>query len=187
MKPLSPTLTFYFRTANATHERLCFTDPMKVVKADVVDEVIPVLEQVENAVKNGYYAAGFLSYEAAPAFDRAYVVRHQSKLPLLWFGIFSAPVEMEYETDFSENSEQAPFHLSEWVPSVQPETYAENIQRIHDAIAAGDTYQVIYSFRLRASFSGDDQAFFQQLLAAQKANYAAYLNTGRHKILSVSP
>src|SRR4029079_15053462 len=41
--------------------------------------------------------------------------------------------------------------------------------------------------RLRAEFAGDDRAFYQQLRAAQAADYCAYLDLGRYRLLSVSP
>ena len=40
------------------------------------------------------YAAGFLSYEAAPAFEPSMKVKESISMPLLWFGIFDTPSDM---------------------------------------------------------------------------------------------
>jgi para-aminobenzoate synthetase/4-amino-4-deoxychorismate lyase len=58
---------------------------------------------------------------------------------------------------------------------------------VHEAIARGDTYQVNYTFKLRARFEGDDFAFYERLLAAQRTRYGIYLDTGRFRVLSASP
>ncbi|MBF6634996.1 MAG: aminodeoxychorismate synthase component I, partial [Planococcus sp. (in: Bacteria)] len=51
----------------------------------------------------------------------------------------------------------------------------------------GDTYQVNYTERLSAEFAGSDLAFYRQLARNQQADYAAYLNLGRFRVLSASP
>ncbi|MCP5100792.1 MAG: aminodeoxychorismate synthase component I, partial [Chloroflexi bacterium] len=79
------------------------------------------------------------------------------------------------------------YHLGQWQPSLTKETYHAAIKRIKEAIAAGDTYQVNYTFPLHNSFSGDDFAFFTDLAAAQQADYAAYLDLGHIAICSASP
>ena len=54
-------------------------------------EVMDCLRRVEHLVESqGLHAAGFVSYEAAPAFDRALAVREAPGFPLLWFGLFPA-------------------------------------------------------------------------------------------------
>ena len=48
----------------------CFRDPHEVVEAYVPGEVIHCLKYLESCVgDSGLHAAGFISYEAAPAFD----------------------------------------------------------------------------------------------------------------------
>ena len=50
------------------------------------------LQEVENFVNaNGWHAAGFVSYEAAPAFDDALHVLDTGEFSLLWFGLYAEP------------------------------------------------------------------------------------------------
>jgi para-aminobenzoate synthetase/4-amino-4-deoxychorismate lyase len=65
--------------------------------------------------------------------------------------------------------------------------YDEAVTRIKDYIASGETYQVNYSIRLRAPFSGDPWMLFLELVQAQQAEYGAYVDAGRFSICSASP
>ena len=68
-----------------------FVRPCEIIETCRHDEVMDCLRRVEHMVESqGLHAAGFVSYEAAPAFDRALVVREAPGFPLLWFGLFPA-------------------------------------------------------------------------------------------------
>ena len=58
---------------------------------------------------------------------------------------------------------------------------------MHQAIAAGDLYQVNYTAPLHGEFSGDAQTLFRRLHRAQPQGYAAFIDTGFEQVLSVSP
>jgi hypothetical protein len=47
------------------------TDPVAEYLATTVDEVLPVLENESAAARDGLWVAGFVSYDASPAFDHA--------------------------------------------------------------------------------------------------------------------
>ncbi|MFL6228755.1 MAG: aminodeoxychorismate synthase component I [Pyrinomonadaceae bacterium] len=176
-----PLSVFDFADERGQARRLCFAAPVKIIAAESVAGVSDALAQVEEAARAGYYAAGYVAYEAAPAFDPALVVRVGAKAPLVWFGIYTAPVP-----DPSP-APTRPFELTDWTPSADPEAYARNFAAAREAIARGDSYQINYTIRLRARFSGDDFALYEQLASRQQSAYCAYLNTGRFKILSASP
>ena len=179
--PDFPLLLFDFADAQGRPQRLCFREPIQVIAAHTLAEVRLALEAVAQAARAGRYAAGFVAYEAAPAFEPALRVRPPvGALPLLWFGVFDAPQP-------APALPPGPFALSEWQPTVSRTAYAAAIDTVREAIARGDTYQANYTMRLRAQFSGDDLAFYEQLRAAQAASYSAYLNLGRYRILSASP
>ena len=50
---------------------LQFGNPSAILTANRIEDVIPQLEQVEQATTSGCYAAGFITFEAASAFDSA--------------------------------------------------------------------------------------------------------------------
>ncbi len=66
---------------------LIFSRPRRLCIARHIDEVVPILREVEQAVnEKGLCAAGFVSYEAAPAFDPSLAVKPDKKFPacLVW-------------------------------------------------------------------------------------------------------
>ncbi|MCM3764742.1 aminodeoxychorismate synthase component I [Neobacillus niacini] len=176
-----PMLCFEFADSTGKIQPLTFQKPMKVIKAHKIDDVLPCFQMVQEAVDDGYYAAGFLSYESAPAFDSAYKVKAGGKMPLLWFGIFQEPLHQAI------GGKDSMYTLTDWKPSVSMDEYNRAITGIKHAIEHGDTYQSNYTIRLNSSFQGNELAFFEKLKAAQASNYCAYINTGAHSILSASP
>ncbi|SOC39820.1 aminodeoxychorismate synthase component I [Ureibacillus acetophenoni] len=176
----SPLLSFEFATSSGEIQPLTFRNPIQLIVATKIEEILPCFEQIQEAVEKGYYAAGFLTYESAPAFDAAYKVRDGHTMPLLWFGIFSEPQQGSLNSSGT-------FHIDKWEPTVSIEEYNEAIKSIKQSIEKGDTFQTNYTIRLKSTFEGDDIALFQKLKRAQASNYCAYINTGEHSILSASP
>lgn len=159
---------------------MMFKDPIDIICTRTIDDVIPSLEKVQLLVGKGYYAAGYVAYEAAPAFDPAFNVNTAGNMPLLWFGIFEAPL-------YEELQSTGTFSISEWIPSESVEDYHANLKQIKRYIKNGDTYQVNYTIRLHSLFAGDTKAYYQRLVRAQSANYSAFIQTADHTILSASP
>ncbi len=177
---MAPYLQFDFAKNDGTPETIAFTEPYAVLEAHALGEVAAVFEQVDRYTSQGYYAAGYVSYEAAPAFHPEMAVHEGAEMPLVWFGIYK-------ETQLPKASSEAAYEVSGWTLEGSIPEYKEGIQKIRQAIEEGDTYQVNYTERLTAGFKGDPKAFYQQLARNQQADYSAYLDIGRHQILSASP
>ncbi|WP_057912925.1 aminodeoxychorismate synthase component I [Peribacillus muralis] len=173
-------LLFHFTDKQGDSRPLSFTNPIKVYSAHSIEEVLPQFQKVQEAIDQGYYAAGYVTYEAAPAFESSFLVKDGGTMPLLWFGIFEKPGEL------SEKSSGA-FQLVDWKAEKNAEFYHAGFEKIKSEIEQGNTYQVNYTMRLQSMFEGDDLAFFDRLKRAQQSNYSAYLNVGTHRILSASP
>ena len=168
----------------ARGEWLRFGPPVRILTARRIGEVLPALEEVGRLVReDGVHAAGFVAYEAAPAFDSA-LAAHPARgpFPLLWFGLYREPVVIALpEPDFGA------YALGRLRPAVRREDYAAALARIQDYIRSGDTYQVNYTLRLRGSFRGDSWNLFLAMVRAQPAGYGAYIDTGRGVVCSASP
>ncbi|MGP4040632.1 aminodeoxychorismate synthase component I [Gracilibacillus sp. D59] len=158
-----------------------FINPIKVWNTYQISEIASIFEELEQFLNSGYYIAGFVSYEAAPAFDPSFHVHKNNELPLVWLAAFEKP------TENTDNIEDNDFRLSEWKHSTSYLDYQKNIKKIKKAIEQGNTYQVNYTTRLKSHFRGNPYSFFQQLVNNQEASYSAYLDTGFHQILSASP
>jgi para-aminobenzoate synthetase/4-amino-4-deoxychorismate lyase len=66
-----------------------------------LEEVVPVLQAAEAAARDGYWVAGFMAYEAAPALNPVMTVRPPGlydpmrELPLARFQVFDTRIELE--------------------------------------------------------------------------------------------
>jgi para-aminobenzoate synthetase / 4-amino-4-deoxychorismate lyase len=164
---------------------LRFHKPRRVIEIRDVGKVKAALTHIETEViGRGLHAAGFLSYEAGPAFDDALGIRaRKTCFPLLWFGLYEKPDIIS----LPERPATSLYHLNRWNPSVRFARYKKNIETIKKLIAAGETYQVNYTFKMKSGFSGNPWDFFLDIEAGQQAQYSAFVDTGRFAICSASP
>ena len=160
---------------------LRFTQPVKIIAANSIEEVLPKLQEVNQLVQEQHlWAAGFLSYEAAAAFDSILRTYQIADFPLLWFGLYEQPKVIELAEPTTR------FEL-DWRSTITKEQYDSAIAKIKHYISCGDTYQVNYTTRLEADFTGDPWQYFLGLAAAQQADYGAYLELPNFTICSASP
>jgi len=130
-----------------------------------------------------------VTYEAAPGLHPPLRVHARppegpfADLPLAWFAMF----EGREETILPEPPPDAPPPSDAWTPTMSRADYDGAIDRIHEHIADGDTYQVNFTLALRAHVDGEPRGLYRDLAYAQRGAYAAYLDTGRHRVLSASP
>lgn len=165
-----------------------FGSPTRVLRASTVADVVPALEEADRAARAGRWVVGFVSYEAAPAFDPAFSCRSGHPLPLAWFAVFDAPRGDSSPPDADSCAtlelDASPLDL---VASMRDEDYAHAVQCIHDHIVAGDVYQVNLTVPFTASPSSHSRAQYERMRRAQGGRYACYLDIGEAQILSASP
>jgi len=160
-----------------------FANPVRIVTARRAEEVLPALTTIEKRVEGeGLFAAGFITYEASLALDKAFKTRSESALPLVWFGLY-ARTEVLKGLPRPERE----CRVNAWRPAVSRDEYNAAIDRIRRYIAAGDTYQVNYTIRLHSAVEGSSYALFHALVTAQQASHCAFVSTDTHSICSASP
>ncbi|HMP95404.1 MAG TPA: chorismate-binding protein [Kiritimatiellia bacterium] len=159
-------------------------DPRELVVAHDRRSVTQALDRVAEANRQGRYAVGFLSYEAGSAFDDAFAVNDAapSDLPLAWFALCDEPILCP-----GLCVEQTAPPVVRWTPTEGRNAYRKKIQRIKAHIAAGETYQVNYTFPLIAEGPVDFWRLFAMLYHVQPSPYACYLETDDFVIASASP
>ena len=166
-------------------------EPVGVIEARRPSEVVGAIDAADSAAARGLWAAGFVAYEAAPGLDPELSVHVRAaddpfaELPLAWFALFERKEDLpRLEPGRVDPSGSAG---SPWRPSVDRATYDAAVERIRELIAAGHTYQVNHTIRLRAMINGDERGFYRDLCLAQRGGYAAFLDLGRFRVLSASP
>ena len=156
----------------------------RVIVAVMTAEVVPALHGIEQAVATGRHAAGFVCYEAASALNPALPGGSQPDLPLVWFGIFRERVAV---APGETGAEVADCRLGDTRLTADEAAYRRSIDVIREYIAGGHTYQVNYTIRQRFAFDGAPFALYRRICRSQRAPFCAWIDTGRHRIVSASP
>ncbi len=168
---------------DAAGQWLNFGAPSHVLATRRRAEVRPLIRRMEEAVRrHGWYAAGFIAYEAAPGFDPALTVRRDGAFPLLWFGLFKEARPVTLPSPGTVHG--AP---DTWQPSVTPAAYADALRAIRRYLRGGDTYQVNFTYRLRALTRADPWRLFLRLATGGGAPFGAFVDTGEWAVCSASP
>ena len=178
---MQPCAILDFPDPSGLRQPLAFYSPRETLIAESAEQVRGVIRRAESYAQNGAWVVGFVSYEAAPAFDSRFAVqRVNGDFPFAWFSVFDTAKPYMPE---------APDHTTcaTWSPDVERETYESDIAAIRHAIHEGEVYQVNHTLRLHSSCQGSGISLFNDLRNAQPRSYAAYLDLGRWKVLSVSP
>ncbi|MCX6985609.1 MAG: chorismate-binding protein, partial [Lentisphaerae bacterium] len=160
-----------------------FQDPVKTVSVSRADGIIPALEWAESSMRKGLHVAGFISYEAAAAFDPANeTLKTNGKFPLLWLSSYKCFSAFEIPADFK--NQPRPLKLS---PETGKTKYLADVKKIKKYIYDGETYQVNYTFRVSGKPRKNPEQLFLNLSASHPVPYSAFINTGKFKIISNSP
>ena len=165
---------------------LSFDSPRRTIVADQLDEVPAAMEAAELAAADGSWVVGMVSYDAGPAFDGAVRAARLPRCPLVSFGVFDAPRPGGGGPD-GRPTATGGYHVGPWTPNRSRPAYLTSIRTVRELIAAGETYQVNYTIRLRSPFSGDPLGMFGDLIRAQQADHGAYLDLGDRAVCSASP
>ncbi len=161
---------------------LVFDDPEAVLVADSVSDVRDVIDAANRRVQeDGLYAAGFVSYEAAAAFDAALSTHGAGRLPLACFGLFREP---EYHNQLPSTAGSRG-KRPDWALTSSRHSYLENLEKIKRQIELGNSYQVNYTIRQQAQIAEDAWTLFAAVAA--DAPYAAFLDFDDFAIVSASP
>lgn len=161
---------------------LQFDSPIEVMTTNSLDEVRQLLTRIETEVElKGLHAVGFVSYEASRAFEPTARTLPADDYPLLWFGLFAPPRKV----DAPETSDRRP--MPDWQPALTEDEFSRAITQIKEAISAGETYQVNFTFPMSAPYPHDPWPLFCRLVENQPDSYAAWIDTGRFAVCSASP
>ena len=166
-----------------------YRDPVGYVHAERLEDVIPALERLRAAGRNGLHAAGYIGYEAGYALEQRLaglaLRRVETDAPLLWFGLFARVDEI------APDNVPALFTGGGGAPALAPAIsraeYGTAFAAIRDKIIAGDIYQANLTFPCRVDSGDDPAALYGAIRPHAAAGHGALLFTGDHWLLSFSP
>ncbi len=171
---------------NGERQWLSFEAPSDTIVAEELHDVPDAMAAAQQAAASGRWVVGMVSYDAGPAFDDAIRSARVRRCPLVSFGVFDGPRPSSSATG-EKPSVSGGYHVGPWAPNRSQPAYLTSVRTVRELIAAGETYQVNYTIRLRSRFSGDPLGLFSDLVRAQRADHAAYLDLGDRAICSASP
>ena len=162
---------------------LLFQDPEFIISCADPALFTKSFEDIESALNQGYYLAGFFSYEAGYYFEKKLYKDRQYDFPLIYLGAYKSPRQNKINLPrptFADCPENLLLNITR-------EKYSLNIGAIRDYIAKGDVYQITYCLKLLFEFGGDAFSLYSRLLKEQPVPYPAYIQTSQFHILSLSP
>ena len=172
--------------ARAGRGALIFSRPVAEITCSDSIDVQNALQAMRDYLHRGYFLAGYLTYEAALAFEEAAAnrVMAQSDGPMIWFGVFEAPTVLADISAALPPPATAPLSVT---PLITAELYTARVWTIQAFIEAGDIYQANFTFPSHVLLSNDPLAHYSRLRRGQRAGWGAVLSTGSFAALSASP
>jgi para-aminobenzoate synthetase/4-amino-4-deoxychorismate lyase len=177
------------------HISYLFASPEKILTAASAPEFHSLLDDIEGAVREGFYTAGRINYEAAYALHS--IPATAPSQPLACFGLFRESLRFDHRTGLTTASSaklnDIPANLSAKPTlspprlQIDPETYAEKFGIVQRYLAAGDTYQVNFTTRVEAELLGSPLPLYEALIESQPVDFASIVHFEGSLSLSFSP
>jgi para-aminobenzoate synthetase/4-amino-4-deoxychorismate lyase len=166
-------------------QNLLFTHPVDIVECRHQNKIQSCFRKMEKCLQEGFYLAGFFSYELGYYLEEAFGSNQPpSAYPLIWLGVYHKPRKQRAAALPGGDKH---FYLSMPSLAVKPAAYTKAIGTIKNLIASGETYQINYTSKYSFNFFGDVFHFYQSLKDNQQVSYSALLNHGDDYIISLSP
>jgi para-aminobenzoate synthetase/4-amino-4-deoxychorismate lyase len=164
-----------------------------VLSCQRVEDWPRLLDGVQDALARGLHAVPVLTYELGEQLLGIAPAR-EPHAPLAQVLLFERYTMLDADqvdawlATSEEGQGGGPAGIGAVRANVDEATFAQAIERIRDYIAAGDTYQVNYTYRLRFDAFGDIKQLYARLRARQPVPYGALISLpdGR-AVLSLSP
>ncbi len=182
------------RVAGDDRRSLLFTRPLRVLTADGPEDVERLHAEIETALRGGCYLAGYFAYEWGYALEPALhrlLARRRPSGPLVWLGVFPPPqlwVHPHESTEIFPGVAGAHAARVEALRfELDKDEYIAAVRRLKEHIAAGDTYQVNFTFKCGFRLEGSPCGLYAALRARQAVPFGGIVRAGERWVLSLSP
>jgi para-aminobenzoate synthetase/4-amino-4-deoxychorismate lyase len=181
------------------HCSYLFLHPLRILAAHTPEEIPTLFHQIEQALAENLYLTGFLTYESGYSLQGITDDTTQHDLPLACFGVYREPIVFDHNTGLFSGPPMLPLpqpHSTQCEPAfsegeialnLAPEDYRHKIEQIKERIAAGATYQVNFTDRIRLRTDVSPAELYLALRRQQPVAYGALVNLAGRSILSLSP
>ena len=172
-----------------TTKSYLFLDPCEIISCQKLESIDNCLKKIEEKIKEGFWVAGYISYEAGVFINGIKPSKIDvSNIPLLWFGVYRkvssklSPVKTVSENCSCNNAEIIKINFDTTL-----DEYTKKITQIKKLIENGKTYQVNFTFKCQFKYITEPVELYYNLVQRQSVSYGAFLNSPDFSILSLSP
>jgi len=169
-----------------------YQNPTYIIESSDRTSFGDCLSQLQKHVSSGLYAAGWFSYEVGYLLEPRLepLLPADRDVPLMWFGLFARRDRLsrrEVDNFWQERCRGRQGALGPLSAAVSAPDYLQNIERIQEHLAAGDAYQINYTFPLTGQAKGDPVCIHAKMRQAQPVAWGAYIQTPEFSVSSHSP
>ena len=179
---------------------LLFRQPCNRLVCRSDGDAADFLAEVDRVRRQGYFLAGWLSYEFGYLLEprlHSFLAgkNNDPETPLAVLGVYTDPLVYDHRTACWSRkpdwpaavSRQETFCCTDLQPTLSRSRYLESLKRIQEYIRAGDTYQVNFTLHLDFFLQGSIASLYQALRRNQSVAYGAWIRHEGRDILSFSP
>ncbi len=167
-----------------------YDGPARTLELRAGDDAGVFFNALEDALAQGWHAVGLFSFELGYVLQRLPCAQ-PAGTPLATVLLFErcerlAPAEVD--AWIAQRAAAEPFGVTQLQATLDDAGFAAAVAEIHQQIAAGDTYQVNFTFPLQFDMHGEPAALYAALRERQPVPYGALvaLPDGQ-TVLSLSP
>lgn len=175
---------FVFLDDHLSGQSRHYTAPLRIISAYNAAQAKIAFAQIEAALADGFYVAGYAAYELGYVIiDPPHARRPKTNAPLLSFGVFE-----RFDTHSAPHSgSQTP--LPALTPAWSEADYLSRYERVIEYIKAGDIYQANLTFALigQSAAAPDFVYLYERLKARQPVRYGGLIALDGPQILTLSP
>ncbi|MEX2650596.1 MAG: aminodeoxychorismate synthase component I [Alphaproteobacteria bacterium] len=184
------TPTVFLRNDRDGGAAMAFSEPEGFVTCRTAAKLGLAFAAIERALHRGLHVAGAFAYELGYALEpRLGRLMPAPMVPLIHVGLFARADRLSHdaaEAMVAQNAGVALPPVAMTVAERRP-AYKAKIARILDYIAAGDVYQVNYTFPLRFAWAAGPWPLYARLAPRQRVAFGAVLDLPDLRAVSLSP
>jgi len=183
---MSQTAPYILLDDQITHDVRYYVNPVDIIEADNAEDVAKALAKLKDYHAEGYYLAGYLSYDLGFALEPklAELMLEDRDGPLLQFGVFKS-VSRQAPIDCLYTAHKIDVPLT---PQWSEADYTKRFNRVMEYIRAGDVYQINLTFPMTGNYDGAADKLYAAFRSRQKGRYGGIVSLGLGpEVISLSP
>ncbi len=157
-----------------------FINPVETVAVFTPEKIRQGLDRIEELRNLGLYLVGYMRYDLGRADEKG--------LPLIFFEAYAGYRDIDLSATPEYDGSESGMPVGTVIkPLITRENYYRSIAFIKEQIAAGNTYEVNYTYPSRVETGATDMELYRHFLTRQETPYNAFIKNSYETILSFSP